>query len=97
VVVSRILETRARRRVATEIGTIRKPHGSSLRVALAYPNRYYIGMSNVGFQAVYRFWNELEDVVCERVFLPDAEECGCSSSRGFLCSPGIAASRTLWW
>jgi radical SAM superfamily enzyme YgiQ (UPF0313 family) len=43
-------------------------------VALAYPNRYYIGMSNVGFQAVYKFWNELEDVVCERVFLPDAEE-----------------------
>jgi radical SAM superfamily enzyme YgiQ (UPF0313 family) len=43
-------------------------------VALAYPNRYFIGMSNVGFQAVYRFWNELPDVVCERVFLPDAEE-----------------------
>lgn len=31
-------------------------------------------MSNVGFQAVYKFWNELPDVVCERVFLPDAEE-----------------------
>jgi radical SAM superfamily enzyme YgiQ (UPF0313 family) len=43
-------------------------------VALAYPNRYYIGMSNVGFQAVYKFWNELTDVACERVFLPDAEE-----------------------
>ncbi len=45
-----------------------------MRVALAYPNRYYIGMSNVGFQAVYKFWNELPDVVCERVFFPDAEE-----------------------
>jgi radical SAM superfamily enzyme YgiQ (UPF0313 family) len=43
-------------------------------VALAYPNRYYIGMSNVGFQAVYRLLNELPDVVCERVFLPDPEE-----------------------
>jgi radical SAM superfamily enzyme YgiQ (UPF0313 family) len=74
VVVSRILQTRAERRLAAEIGTIRKPHGTSLRVALAYPNRYYIGMSNVGFQAVYKFWNELPDVVCERVFLPDAEE-----------------------
>jgi len=71
---SRVLEARARRRLAGEIGTIRKPHGGSLRVALAYPNRYYIGMSNVGFQAVYKFWNELPDVVCERVFLPDAEE-----------------------
>jgi radical SAM superfamily enzyme YgiQ (UPF0313 family) len=71
---SRVLEARARKRLAAEIGTIRKPHGSSLRVALAYPNRYYIGMSNVGFQAVYKFWNEIPDVVCERVFLPDAEE-----------------------
>ncbi len=71
---SRVLEARARRRLAAEIGTIRKPHGSSLRIALAYPNRYYLGMSNVGFQAVYKFWNELSDVVCERVFLPDAEE-----------------------
>ncbi len=71
---SRVLQARAEKRLAGEIGTIRKPHGSSLRVALAYPNRYYIGMSNVGFQAVYKFWNELPDVVCERVFLPDAEE-----------------------
>ncbi len=71
---NRALETRARRRLAAEIGTIRKPHGTALRIALAYPNRYYIGMSNVGFQAVYKFWNELPDVVCERVFLPDAEE-----------------------
>ncbi len=73
-VMSRALETRARQRLAAEIGTIRKPHGTRLRIALAYPNRYYIGMSNVGFQAVYKFWNELPDVVCERVFLPDAEE-----------------------
>jgi len=72
--VSRVLEARARRRLAAEIGTIRKPHGGALRIALAYPSRYYIGMSNVGFQAVYKFWNELPDVVCERVFLPDAEE-----------------------
>jgi radical SAM superfamily enzyme YgiQ (UPF0313 family) len=71
---SRVLEARVKRRLASEIGTIRKPHGSRLRVALAYPNRYYIGMSNVGFQAVYKFWNELPDVVCERVFLPDPEE-----------------------
>jgi radical SAM superfamily enzyme YgiQ (UPF0313 family) len=72
---SRVLEARARKRLAAEIGTIRKPHdGSSLRIALAYPNRYHIGMSNVGFQAVYKFWNEISGVVCERVFLPDAEE-----------------------
>jgi radical SAM superfamily enzyme YgiQ (UPF0313 family) len=71
---SRALENRLQRRLAGELGTIRKPHGGKLRIALAYPNRYHIGMSNVGFQAVYRFWNELPDVVCERVFLPDPEE-----------------------
>jgi radical SAM superfamily enzyme YgiQ (UPF0313 family) len=40
-------------------------------VAIGYPNTYYVGMSNVGFQAVYRFWNDEPDVVCERFFLPD--------------------------
>jgi radical SAM superfamily enzyme YgiQ (UPF0313 family) len=65
---------RLRQRLASEIGTITKSHGGKLRIALAYPNRYYLGMSNVGFQAVYKFWNELPDVVCERVFLPDDDE-----------------------
>lgn len=54
-----------------ETGTVFKPHAGRLRVALGYPNTYHIGMSNVGFQAVYRFWNEESDVVCERFFLPD--------------------------
>jgi radical SAM superfamily enzyme YgiQ (UPF0313 family) len=45
-------------------------------VALGYPNTYFIGMSNVGFQAVYRFWNEAPDVVCERFFLPDRADRG---------------------
>ena len=54
-----------------EIGTVVKPHAGKLRVAIGYPNTYYIGMSNVGFQAVYRFWNDEPDVVCERFFLPD--------------------------
>ena len=71
---NRFLIERARRRLASEIGTVTKPAEGKLRVAMAYPNRYYIGMSNVGFQAVCRFWNELPDVVCERVFLPDPAE-----------------------
>ncbi len=71
---SRLIADRLRERLSSEIGTITKPHGGKLRIALAYPNRYYLGMSNVGFQAVYKFWNELPDVVCERVFLPDDDE-----------------------
>ena len=56
--------------LSTEVGTIRKPHGGRLRVALAFPNTYFVGMSNLGLQTVYRLFNELEGVVCERVFLP---------------------------
>jgi radical SAM superfamily enzyme YgiQ (UPF0313 family) len=71
---SRFLVDRLKARLDGEVGTIVKTHDAKLRIALAYPNRYYIGMSNVGFQAVYKFWNELPDVVCERVFLPDRQE-----------------------
>lgn len=45
-----------------------------MRIALAYPNTYYIGMSNLGFQTVYALLNQNQNVVCERVFLPDDEE-----------------------
>jgi radical SAM superfamily enzyme YgiQ (UPF0313 family) len=31
-------------------------------------------MSNVGFQAVYKYWNQWPDVVCERFFLPDPDD-----------------------
>jgi radical SAM superfamily enzyme YgiQ (UPF0313 family) len=53
---------------------MRKPHGGRLRVALAFPNTYYVGMSSLGFQTVYRLFNDLDDVVCERVFLPPKQE-----------------------
>src|SRR6266704_4704398 len=65
---------RAREILAKEVGYVSKPHGGRLRVALAFPNTYFVGMSNLGFQTVYRLFNELEDVVCERVFLPGRQE-----------------------
>jgi len=49
------------------------PLGRGLDVALAYPNTYYIGMSNLGFQSVYQLFNSYSAVSCERVFVPDAE------------------------
>ena len=65
---------RARDMLAREVGYVRKPHGGRLRVALAFPNTYYVGMSSLGFQTVYRLFNDLDDVVCERVFLPPKQE-----------------------
>ena len=51
----------------------RKPHGRGLDIALAYANTYYIGMSNLGFQAVYQLLNSHAGVSCERVFTPDPD------------------------
>jgi radical SAM superfamily enzyme YgiQ (UPF0313 family) len=65
-----------------EVGYIRKPHGGRLRVALAFPNTYFVGMSNLGFQTVYRLFNELEGVVCERVFLPGRQELQAQLASG---------------
>jgi radical SAM superfamily enzyme YgiQ (UPF0313 family) len=65
---------RARDNLAREVGFVRKPHGGRLRVALAFPNTYFVGMSSLGFQTVYRLFNQLDDVVCERVFLPPKQE-----------------------
>ncbi len=38
------------------------------RVALGFPSTYRVGMSNLGFQWVYRLLNREEDVACERFF-----------------------------
>src|SRR6059036_2790181 len=65
---------RARQTLAKEVGYIKKPHGDRLRVALAFPNTYWVGMSNLGFQTVYRLFNEQDGIVCERVFLPPKQE-----------------------
>ncbi len=65
---------RARETLSKEVGYVHKPHGDRLRVALAFPNTYWVGMSNLGFQTVYRLFNAQDDVVCERVFLPPKQE-----------------------
>ncbi|OFW12628.1 MAG: hypothetical protein A3H29_06665 [Acidobacteria bacterium RIFCSPLOWO2_02_FULL_67_21] len=65
---------RARELLSKEVGYVRKPHGGRLRVALAFPNTYFVGMSNLGFQTVYRLFNAEPDIVCERVFLPPKSE-----------------------
>ncbi len=60
------------RYLGDERGTIYKDPGGKMRIALLYPNTYEIGMSNLGFQTIYRLLNAREDVVCERAFLPEA-------------------------
>lgn len=43
----------------------------SVSVALIYPSPYHIAMSSLGFQTIYRLFNLMDDVVCERAFLPE--------------------------
>jgi radical SAM superfamily enzyme YgiQ (UPF0313 family) len=62
------------RRLSAEIGVVHKDHGGRLRVCLVYPNTYYVGMSSLGFQAVYHLFNSHPHAVCERAFVPDAKE-----------------------
>ncbi len=62
-----------RQRLAQESGTIRKDWGGRIPVALVYPNTYYVAMSSLGFQTIYKMFNEQPDVVCERAFLPDTD------------------------
>ena len=51
-----------------ESGAIYKDWGGRLPVALAFPNTYYLGMSNLAVHALYRLLNARPDVVCERIF-----------------------------
>lgn len=40
------------------------------KIALAYPDTYEVGMSNLGIQILYRVLNSIENVAAERVFAP---------------------------
>ena len=60
--------------LSKENGTVFKDPGGKINIALVYPNIYSIGMSSLGFKGIYGMLNTIEDVVCERVFLPDAND-----------------------
>src|SRR4030043_1831468 len=53
-----------------ETGYVKKVWGTYNTVCLAYPNYYRTGMANLGFQTVYKIFNEQPSFLCERVFLP---------------------------
>src|SRR6188508_753559 len=68
---SRLLQQRHRGHREAEIPLQDIKQAGSFRVALCYPNLYFVGMSNLGFQSVYQMLNARHDVLCERAFLPD--------------------------
>jgi radical SAM superfamily enzyme YgiQ (UPF0313 family) len=62
---ARIIDERLR----AEIGAM--PKQAPLRIALAYPSPYTVGMSSLGYQRIYRAIQETDGMMCERAFLPD--------------------------
>ena len=45
--------------------------GGDIRCVVAYPNRYWVAMSNLGFQTVYRLFAEHPRFAVERAYLPE--------------------------
>src|SRR5438046_3847423 len=68
------LKQKAQALLAAEQGTVYRDWGGRVSIALVYPNTYAVGMSNLGFQTIYRHLNALPAVVCGVVFLPEAAE-----------------------
>lgn len=64
------------RKPLRERGAIFKDWGGRIPIAIVYPNTYYLGMSNLGFQSLYTLFNSYDNIVCERVFWNrSAAEC----------------------
>ena len=49
------------------------PHAGQ-KVAIVYPNTYFVGMSKLGLHIIYEEINLRNDSVCERIFLPEKKE-----------------------
>jgi len=65
------------RYIGSELGLVRKnPEEVRLRIGLAYPDLYEVGMSNLGLKVLYQAANSIEGVAAERAFVPwpDMEE-----------------------
>lgn len=83
---SRKLKEKADLLLAVERGTIYKAQGAALEIALAYPNTYHVGMSNLGLHQIYFILNKCPVTSCERVFLPadeDIEEYDATNTKLF--------------
>ena len=77
-------ESHAHELLARERPLFEPARGGRTGICLAYPNRYALGMGNLGFQAVYRILATTPGHYCERAFLPegDARLVTLESQRG---------------
>lgn len=45
-----------------------------IKFGLIYPNTYYVGMSNLGFQTVFHMLSRYPEIDCQRIFLPEEKD-----------------------
>jgi radical SAM family uncharacterized protein/radical SAM-linked protein len=74
--------------LGSEVNTVRKnPRRVRLRLALAFPDLYEIGMSHVGIQILYHVLNAREEIAAERAFAPGLDlEAELRATNTPLCS-----------
>lgn len=66
--------SRPSRYLGGELGSICKPdEGIDVRIALAFPDVYEVGMSHIGFPILYNIINSLDWAAAERVYTPWAD------------------------
>lgn len=59
------------RYIGNEINMVKKnPENVDIRFAFCFPDVYEVGMSHVGLQILYYFFNRRNDMYCERCFAP---------------------------
>ncbi len=66
------------------------------KIALGFPNSYEIGMSNLGFQWVFRLFNRVPDLVCERFFYEEDTPAVTFESATPLSDLGLLAWSLSW-
>jgi hypothetical protein len=63
------------RYIGQEVNSFIKPKEGSVSIALAFPDVYEVGFSNIGFKILYHLINREEKFLAERAYSPwfDAE------------------------
>jgi len=64
-----------------EMGSVIKPQ-AELRIALAFPDVYEVGMSHLGLKVLYRILNDLDGVAAERVYAPWPDMAALMAAEG---------------
>ncbi|MHB9034978.1 MAG: hypothetical protein ACYC6L_18260, partial [Anaerolineae bacterium] len=58
----------AKQILASEQGARVQEWGGKLPIVLAYANSYAVGMSSLAMHSLYRWFNEMPGIACERAF-----------------------------